>query len=390
MSVAPRARKVGATNILTARNKANDENPNEVVLEKGGRSKYLQLGWENTTNPKCVGIRCAVTSLLDVNINEKKFRANYMMWAKYWADPAPEGYSNVVSFKGKNYRKLSLMVTNVLTEESVSNTWDVVSQEEDAHGRVIVHESRTGTNAVFRLSASDTISNFPIDIHTLMISVLVLPSNPGASDYYFCELSTGMIATMELLRNVEPVSHEWAVYTAEQVHFQNDMGRVFYQLGFKIQRNYEEYLYNGFGLVFMLICMNFTVFATPIDDLATRIIVIVTTSLTIVALKISLSDKMPKSRETNFLDSYINSAIAYSLAFAIAIAVVGSNYRSSHESESADANGAFAGAVVGFWLAVTLRYAFLVNREMQRVSIHSVKVSNEPWVDVQWHDPKDL
>jgi hypothetical protein len=117
--------------------------------------------------------------------------------------------------------------------------------------------------------------------------------------------------------------------------------RYKFQLRFHIKRKAEYFIYNGFLLVFFVVGMNFPMFSIEVEDVQGRLNICVTIALTLVALKFSLSGKMPQSSKSNWLDSYINHGIITCLAFMIVVSIVGSNRglmkgRDAHDRRTAD------------------------------------------------------
>jgi len=152
-------------------------------------------------------------------------------------------------------------------------------------------------------------------------------------------------ANNNVIKNFEAISNEWDVLLPKDHYYNayaNDSsGRYKFQIRFHIKRKAEYFIYNGFLLVFFVVGMNFPMFSIDVEDVQGRLNICVTIALTLVALKFSLSGKMPQSSKSNWLDSYINHGIITCLAFMIVVSIVGSNRglmrgHDAHDRRTAD------------------------------------------------------
>jgi hypothetical protein len=242
--------------------------------------------------------------------------------------------------------------------------------------------------ACFRMSISENISDFPIDTHNLMLSMLILPSIPNYSKYYFGSITTSFMSNFPFVRNVEPVADEWTIYEAEQIQFQTSINRVFFQMGFVIQRKLDFYFWNSFVLTFILVGMCFTLFAMQID-VANRLTLILTAVLTIVALKLSFASVIPKSPKTNYMDAYINGCITYLLMFMIVIAAI-DNDQTPAEYKTSISDNWLAFAVLMIWLVYNMLFCRIILKRKAELTISGRKpVAATPFDDVRWHGKKN-
>jgi len=216
--------------------------------------------------------------------------------------------------------------------------------------------------------------------------VLNYPSNPDAEKYFFAEITTGHMSTMGSLRNIEPVSTEWHVFTGHNTVFMSDSHRIFYQFGFKIQRKYEHYIWNDFLITTVVVTMSFTSFGLAHDALGDKLQLMITCVLTLVALKMTSNN--PKSPRINYTDLFVNYGIAFLLLFMITIASF-HGYVTQLEDELAYIYDLSLRVIVcSIWGIIVLVYVALVTiRVLEVYSDKSVAIDETPFMDVLFHSP---
>jgi hypothetical protein len=367
------------------------EDADHVVLTHQGKEL---MPYEQMNNPYAIGVKYSITSLISIDLDKKKFQCNYLSLVKYELQPAGDHdlSSDIVEFEGKNYRKIDLRLSNLMKEEKQMDNVRVYAIEDSDQSkegendgdalprRRVMYERQSGCSGEFRFSNSRNIADFPLDVYDLMITVLVLPTNPNADKYYFGLITTGLIGEFAPILNVEPVTDEWSVFEASCVHFRTELNRVCFQMGFRVQRKSAFYIWNGFAVVFTLVLMCFTIFGVDADEVANRLVVIVTVALTIVALKLAFQSKMPACPKPNFLDCYFNSAICYCLGFTVAIAVLGKTSRNGAESDLY-----FSVLAVAVWVIInTIFVMHILQKYYSRNCSGKKLVSEDVAFDVRW------
>lgn len=87
---------------------------NNVQLVPGGDCTQLHP-FEQTTDPFAIGINCCFTSIMAVNIQEKRFRANYLLVLRYRPEIAPDtllAEGSTMEYEGRKYRMLPFSISN--------------------------------------------------------------------------------------------------------------------------------------------------------------------------------------------------------------------------------------------------------------------------------------
>lgn len=362
-----------------------EQDPNNVILNAGDIGKYL-LPYEKMTNEFAIGIKLSITTLLNVNIKEKRFKANYFMLYIYTAQVVPETHTSYVEFQGIRYHKLAIQFMNTLDSEMLMENIEVIPIRKDENtptsATVRIYQSWTGC---FRISTSQTVSNYPMDSYNLTCTLNIPPSEPNFDKYYFGSytLPDGLNKFAELIRNIEPVTDEWEVFVPEEIQFRGgSMNWIFYQLGFRIERKFQYYFLNGFFITFVLVSISFTCFGLEPSDLANRLNLVSTTTLTIVALKMALHTTMPISPKINALDAYVNCGIAFCFFFMIVLSIS----QNAVESPDRTLDLYLATLSIFIWLAMTLLFLWVRMRTI--FSVRGQRVSDNPSDDVLWHGKK--
>ena len=144
----------------------------------------------------------------------------------------------VLEHNGIKYRKMIFSLTNLLESGEITKigkeTIDIIGDVDSARPPlVIINQTIAG---VFRMTNSENVANFPFDSHYCCFTVILIPSYPNHSSYYFGEITSRFIGAMPLLRNIEPIVDEWRVFTGSQIHYKSSENKVFYQMAFTIER----------------------------------------------------------------------------------------------------------------------------------------------------------
>ena len=350
-------------------------------------------------NAFAIGIKVCMTSVIFVDLPNQNYKAKVMVMFRYRAQPANEGYSDTIEYRGKSYRKMQLPITNMLSSDTISEVVEIVSEEHHALQSEIAAEATEESrccdlpliqvlqniSATFRMSASTTVADFPLDAHNLIVTIIVMPSQPMAEDYFFAEIRDGFIGNMAILSNVEPISVVWAVYAAQMTQFKTPEKKVFFQFGFVIQRKFAPQFWNSFFIVFCLVAAGFTSFGLALVDLATRLTLFITIALTITAIKLSWSGVVPSSEKPNLIDTYANAAVAFELFSMLAASIAYSPSMTLINTDKAEVVfGVISVLIWSFYTAWFAVYAWKRHRAISN-RISRPRVSEEPWVDVKWH-----
>jgi hypothetical protein len=115
-------------------------------------------------------------------------------------------------------------------------------------------------------------------------------------------------------------------------------------VGFKIQRKVGGFLWNGFFIILILVLMCFSIFSVEFSDMASRLNVLTTILLTMVALKTVLQANAPVTPRANYLDVYLNSGIFLNVSLTLAVSLGTSLDVSDPDWFDAAVLVAFAGA----------------------------------------------
>jgi len=125
------------------------------------------------------------------------------------------------------------------------------------------------------------------------------------------------------IRNFECVAGDWELFPAQFVtYIEQTDSKARFQLGFRVMRKGEYLIQNGFVMIYIIFSIIFTSFGIILGDpvtgsmdamsvsdaVSSRLSIIVTVTLTLIALKFALSDKMPASI-CNWLDLYLNISV---------------------------------------------------------------------------------
>jgi hypothetical protein len=181
------------------------------------------------------------------------------------------------------------------------------------------------------------MSDFPFDSHDLCVSKFISGGNqfllPNGDSCYFVQVdSIGAIgldhtAWLPNVRSItyakgafEAISDEWHVCKPQMILSSEEKEIV--QLSFVVVRKHESFLFNGFFMVLLLMLMAFTSFGLEPDSLSDRLSLLITVTLTLVALKFALADKIPTSEKVNYLDQYLIAGIFFCACMMIVNAAI--------------------------------------------------------------------
>eukprot|EP00597_Dinobryon_sp_UTEXLB2267_P003258 CAMPEP_0170080210 /NCGR_PEP_ID=MMETSP0019_2-20121128/16410_1 /TAXON_ID=98059 /ORGANISM="Dinobryon sp., Strain UTEXLB2267" /LENGTH=212 /DNA_ID=CAMNT_0010294077 /DNA_START=346 /DNA_END=984 /DNA_ORIENTATION=- len=210
---------------------------------------------------------------------------------------------------------------------------------------------------------------------------MISPMNEDFEKLTFAEFeNSGHIGFTEKLNNIEPVSDEWNLFDASSTQFRSSAKRVFYQFGFKIQRKVENFLFNGFIVVFILALICFAVFALEFDDVASRLNILCTLLITMVALKTVLQTNMPITPKANYVDIYVNGAIFLNVGLIFLISF-------SHFVEDEVTYDRWVLSVtVAAWLLFSFGFLLQLKRKVdEHHRLNEKLLSPKPGIEVTWN-----
>jgi len=292
---------------------------------------------------RAVGIYIRVNEISSINIREQTARLDFMLIylardTQFTEEEDP--YALKIVFQNR-----------VGSMESLAEPFNKELIDEHGNKWYFNQQSLIGD---FRVSTSRHMNDFPFDSHDVIITALLSGTNANLRPNSYFIKCTGIpgttsawmtnIADLEKdegwVRNIEVVNNDWDVYPGHFVRVPRNERRVegCFQLGFRVRRKAAYYIQNGFFMVFVLFSINFTSFGillvepgevdldalTVSSSVSSRNSIIVTVTLTIVALKFALSEKMPGT-SPNWLDAYLNFAVLCCLVMMAIFASYTSN-----------------------------------------------------------------
>lgn len=371
---------------------------------------------------RTIGIKITIPTLFKVDLTRKQFTARVKVVLIYSAELLANPESNLttlfVNSIGKplvlNVVKEVMAVQCGLGQRQCKYVYLQTLYEADFTISCAVKVTSKQGQTRLQKEFHSTVSDFPFDSHLCFVSTQLSPDNAYSEafkdltktgidmvfseatnlktlarpnytdwlDYCVSPISTRQAEAEStstthaeapilydpkyVIQDFEVVSNEW------QVLLPDDSFRCFgsgvssrpkAQLRFHIMRKSEYYLWNGFALVFFVVSMTFPTIGIPSGNVADRLNFLVTIALTVIALKFSLSDKMPLSDRSNWLDTYINYGILTCLAMMIVVSTVGS--MEAHEDDTAqqnaDRSSFFLLCIV--WCGYTLNLIYKIQRK---------------------------
>ena len=157
---------------------------------------------------------------------------------------------------------------------------------------------------------------------------------------------------------------------------------MFYQVGFKIQRKVGGFLWNGFFIILILVLMCFSIFSVEFSDMASRLNVLTTILLTMVALKTVLQANAPVTPRANYLDVYLNSGIFLNVSLTLAICLGTSLGVPDPDWFDAVVLVSFAGA----WALFSIIFVLHLKRKVwEHRKLHETPLVPEKAMDVTWY-----
>jgi len=164
-------------------------------------------------------------------------------------------------------------------------------------------------DGTFRLATSQRVSEYPFDSYDCCISVFhssfVRLNGMKHGETKFANAASGKI-----IYNIDPVNDEWTVFKPRFNAWITAVGVPAYQYTFTIKRNFSD---NTFTLIFIITLMNFVVFSIDQTDIAARQSFLATVALTLIAVKFSLENDLPKSSRPNYIQNYNLACVLYTV-----------------------------------------------------------------------------
>ena len=202
---------------------------------------YETLPLSNVANSVeyAIKIRFVIKDLLSIDVTNKKFRCTYIMCVQYKMIPLDCGQNNhnYIEYDGDRYNKISFILTNCLEAFDDGKEKVIHVSDDSKDGYYLRCEISWINTADFRFSSLEGVSDYPLDSHRLVITVLISPFNYEASKYYFADFPDANISFPNGLSNIESVCDEWDVYRASLVQYKqkNRVGCIFLMITYIVE-----------------------------------------------------------------------------------------------------------------------------------------------------------
>ena len=186
--------------------------------------QYETFPFTNVANSLeyAIKIRFVIKDLLSIDVTNKKFRCTYLICVQYKMLPLEHGHNhhNCIEYEGERYNKISFILANCLEafEDGKEKVMHVSDDSRD-DGYYLRCEMTWMSTTDFRFSSLEGVSDYPLDSHHLVITVLISPFNYEAEKYYFADFPDANISFPNGLSNIESVCDEWDVYHASLVQY---------------------------------------------------------------------------------------------------------------------------------------------------------------------------
>lgn len=203
---------------------------------------------------------------------------------------------------------------------------------------------------------------FPLDLQTLCVKIRF----PHAKDR--CRVDT---SSMEEEGSVNPVKNCVVVddsFSMIDFHLRQPFIDIEYPCMVKhglkqspkpqwvikipIQRVYEHYFHHIVAVAFLLSSFNFTVFLIDPEDLASRLSIIFTLLLTIIATKFLTIQSLPKMPYATLLDDYFHQTVVFFVLYVVLCCVTAAIGKQHASSTIGNCDIAFHIALLVFWIVV--------------------------------------
>ena len=136
-----------------------------------------------------------------------------------------------------------------------------------------------------------------------------------------------------------------------------------------IQRVFEHYVYHIIGIAFILSSFNFTVFLIDPEELSSRLSIVFTLFLTIIATKFLTIQSLPKMPYATFLDIYFHLTIVFFVLYVILVCIVAAVGKKHDAAAMNRCDVAFHAVLCAVWIAVNghaaLRGTKILRRHQQ-------------------------
>ena len=153
-------------------------------------------------------------------------------------------------------------------------------------------------------------------------------------------------------------------------------------MGFRIQRKVDGFLWNGFFIILILALMCFSIFSLEFSEMASRLNVLTTILLTMVALKTVLQANAPVTPRANYLDVYLNSGIFLNVSLTLAVCLGTSLGVSDPDLFETMTLIAFAGA----WGLYSVFFVLHLQRKVwEHKRLYEAPLVPHRAADVAWH-----
>ncbi len=172
-------------------------------------------------------------------------------------------------------------------------------------------------NGSFRMATSQRVAEYPLDSYDCCISVFH-SAFAKLNSIKHSETKFANAASGKIIYNIDSVNDEWTIYKPRFNAWVTVVGVPAYQYTFTIKRNFND---NTFTLIFIITMMNFVVFSIEKSDIAARQSFLATVALTLIAVKFSLENDLPKSSRPNYIQNYNLVSVLYTVFLMFTFAI---------------------------------------------------------------------